>query len=159
MSAKCFTYIVSCDLFHKLMFESSRVGRGRGFLKPDLSRSHSPLPLDGRGQGTEGTELLRRARPPPTSRSCLARPDLEVGGLQPTPRSSRWEGGWFFPGHWRTLSTPCHLFRFYPGSRLSGGRQGHSNPPTTREDVAREGGPLLSFSSTEDLPRFLLNPW
>lgn len=130
-----------------------------GFLKPNLPGSHSPLRPDGRGQGKEGIELLRRAKPPPTSRSCLARPDLEAGGLHPTPRSSRWEGGRFFPGHWRTLSIPSHLFRFHPGSRLSGGRQGHSNPPTTREDVAGEGGPLLFLSSTEDLPGFLLNPW
>lgn len=161
MSAKRFTYIVSCDLFHKLMFESSRVGWGKGFLKPNLPRtplSSSPPP-DGRGQGKEGIELLWRARPPPTSRSCLARPDLEAGGLHPTPRSSRWEGGWFFPGHWRTLSIPSHLFRFHPGSRLSGGRQGHSNPPTTREDVAgRGGGACCPFPAPKICPGFFSTP-
>ena len=50
MSAKRFTYIVSCDLFHKLMFESSRVGWGKGFLKPNLPRtplSSSPPPTGG----------------------------------------------------------------------------------------------------------------
>lgn len=50
MSAKRFTYIVSCDLFHKLMFESSRVGWGKGFLKPNLPRtplSSSPPPPTG----------------------------------------------------------------------------------------------------------------
>lgn len=61
--------------------------------------------------------------------------------------------GWFFPGHWRTLSTPSHLLGFHPGSRLCGGRQGHSNPPTTRADVAGEGGArLLSLSSTQLWP-------
>lgn len=119
----------------------NQMGSGRDFLKPDLPRSHSPLLPNGEGTRKEGTELLRRTKPPPTSRSCLASLDL-AGGLHPSPRSGRWEGGWFFPGHWRTLSAPSHLFRFHPGSRLSGGRQGHSNPPTTRADVAGEGGTI-----------------
>ena len=52
MSAKRFTYIVSCDLFHKLMFESSRVclwvfslvsvGVGSGFSEAEFT-SHTTL--------------------------------------------------------------------------------------------------------------------
>lgn len=76
--------------------------------------------------------------------SCLLLPqlssqlDLWAGGSTLAQIQS-WEGEWLFPGHWRTLFTPSHLLGFHPGSRLSGGRQGHSNPPTTGADVAGEG--------------------
>lgn len=63
-----------------------------------------------------------------------------------------------FPGHWRTLFTPSHLLGFHPGSRPSGGRQGHSNPPTTRADVAGEGTTALP-SQQQALSKFLLPVW
>lgn len=140
--------------FEKLLFESNSMGRG--FVKRDLPRRRFPFPSSGEGTREKGIELLRRPRLPPTSRSCLAKLDLGAGDLHPSPRSSRWEGGWFFPGHWRTLSSPSHLLWFHAGSRLSGGRQGHSNPPTTRADVAGEGGAIALPFQYPALTRFLL---
>lgn len=46
---------------------------------------------------------------------------------------------------------PCHLPRFQPSSRLPGGTQGHSKPPTTLSDAAGggKGAQLLGPSRTQ----------
>lgn len=61
---------------------------------------------------------------------------------------------------------PSHLPRFHPSSRLPGGTQGHSNPPTTLLDAAGggKGAQLLGPSRTQlclgpfSTPSVLIHP-
>lgn len=141
------------DLFHKLLYESNAQGRAFWNLASWYPFSLSP---NGEETGREGIELLQRARLLP-SHSCLARLDLGAGGHHPFSRSSRWESRLFFLGHWLALFTPSHLPGFHPCSWLSGGRRGHSNPPTTRADVAGEGSAIALRFPHPALTTFLLN--
>lgn len=88
-------------------------GSGRGFLECDLQSSHPFLERRNRVEQL----AVGRARPPPSSRqlSHQGRPPLSKGwGLSTSgPGPVGWEGVWFFPGHWHTLSIlatcPCSI--------------------------------------------------
>lgn len=124
-----------------------------GWGPPGAELTLQPPLLFGQGKRDEGGKDLScwggRGRLP-LPRSCLPRPDLlPEAGVSPLALTQA-VGEWVaFSGSPATLSTPSHLLVFHPGCRLPGGRQGHSNPPTTRADVAGEGAQLLSPSSAQ----------
>lgn len=130
----------------------------RGSLKPDLPRSHSLRPPNGVGTRE------RRNWVAPEGQAASYFPQLSYHARSrsrgsPPLAQIQSVGGWvFFPGHWRTPSIPSHLLWFHPGSRLFGGRQGHSNPPTNpRGCLWREGGAIALLFQRPALARFLLN--
>ena len=102
-----------------------------------------------RGDRREGTELLRRVRPPTTNSSCLARLDLGAGGLHPSLRFSPWEVSGFsrVTGAPSLLPATCLGSIPVPGS-LEGVRDIPILPLPAR--MWRGRGPLLlSLSSTQ----------